>query len=106
MISFSGPLGGDLVPSLEAREPKDRGRGERKGTNQGAVADGNRRDTSPRVARRCAREGGITEDDNVWRLRRKAVRMGGRNGPLNYCGRLSVRVIFGIIAFSIAFMED
>jgi hypothetical protein len=35
--------------------------GERKQTNQGAGAQGNRRDASPRVARRCAREGGITE---------------------------------------------
>ena len=36
--------------------------GKRKQTNQGAGADGNRRDTSPRVARRCASGGGITGD--------------------------------------------
>jgi len=37
-------LCGDLVPSLEAGEPKNR-------------AEGNRRDASPRVARRCASDG-------------------------------------------------
>src|ERR1700752_3317999 len=47
-------LCGDLVPSLEAGEPKNRECRRTEGENSRSRAEGNRRDTSLRVARRCA----------------------------------------------------
>jgi hypothetical protein len=54
-------LCGDLVPSLEAGDQIPGFAGERKLGSE-AGADGNGRDTSPRVARRCASGGGITRE--------------------------------------------
>jgi hypothetical protein len=62
-VFISVLLCGDLVPSHRAGEPKNRGAGERKQRKQGAGADGNGRDASPRVARRCASGGGITGEN-------------------------------------------
>jgi hypothetical protein len=45
---------GDLVPSLEAGEPKKRDCRRTEEENSRSCTEGNRRDASPRVARRCA----------------------------------------------------
>ena len=57
---ISVPLCGDLVPSLEAGEPKDRDCRRMEEVNQKAAAEGNECDTRPRVAGRCASGGCIT----------------------------------------------
>src|SRR5437879_7309013 len=78
-------LCGDLVPSPEPGEPKDRVGRRTEQTNQGAGADSNGRDTSPRVARRCASGGGGT-GRTALRTKRADQAYGLRERGLHFLG--------------------